>query len=382
MSIAAMRARLDEDDVRRLVKSGADEDRAMSAHKICRRIARDGLSEEERRAAEQVLEFMAQDAAQLVRRALAVTLKGSPHLPRHVAVRLAADLDSIAAPVLTHSPSLTDQDLLRLLDTASEAKQTAIAGRKTVSPEVSFKIIELGAERPARALVRNDGTEIPSAGFRVLLKRHHGDAAFADLLIDRASLPVDIAERLVSQVSDAALKRLAARHELPAQLAVELSEGARERATIDLIDQADCASDMRRFVQQLHLNGRLTPSLVLRAACCGSMTFLEHSLAELAGVPHSKAWLLVHDAGPLGMNALFERTGLPRRVLPMIRMALDLYHESDLADGDHTPERFRELMVQRVLTRCQSFEEEDLDYLLERLDAGRETLVKADRPAA
>jgi uncharacterized protein (DUF2336 family) len=43
------------------------------------------------------------------------------------------------------------------------------------------------------------------------------------------------------------------------------------------------------------------------------MAFFEHALAELAGTPHARAWLMVHDAGPLGLKAIYDRAELSKR---------------------------------------------------------------------
>lgn len=104
-----------------------------------------------------------------------------------------------------------------------------------------------------------------------------------DAFVARSCLPLDITERLIAHVSDKALQRLVRRHALPPQVAVEIAEGARERATLDLVDQAGLAHDPKHFVQQLRLNARLTPSLILRALLRGHVTFVEHAFAELAG---------------------------------------------------------------------------------------------------
>jgi uncharacterized protein (DUF2336 family) len=126
---------------------------------------------------------------------------------------------------------------------------------------------------------------------------------------------------------------------------------------------------MRRFVQQLQLNGRLTPSLMVRGLCLGHMSFFEHAMAELAGVPHGKAWVLIHDAGPLGLRAVFERTGAPVRLYAPIRAALDLYHklEFDGLPGDR--DRFSRTMIERLLSRSIGLSRDETDYLLEKLDA-------------
>ena len=369
MSVSTMRSRLTEDDVRRLVKGGNDEERAIAVHKICRAIDRTPLSRAERHSAEAIMEIMARDAAELVRRSLAVTLKNSPHLPHHLAVKLARDIDSVALPVISYSPALDDDDLIDIVRSGAPLRQTAVASRKRVSATV-VEVIASEAREPAVAIAaRNNGAEFDKEAYAATLRRFGDSAKVTDALIGRKTLPIHVSEKLVALISDEALGRLVKHHELPPQLAVELAEGARERATIDLLDQASQTSDMCRFVQQLHLNGRLGPSIILRGLCMGHIDFVEWALTELAGVPHARTWLMVHDAGPLGLRAIFERAGLPQRLYPAFRTGIDIYHEMDYDGGATDRARFTRRMIERVLTSFQGLPREELDYLLDKLNA-------------
>ena len=108
MTIATMRASLTQDDIRRLVKGENPDQRALATKKICEQISQRELSENERLYAAKILDHLANDAAELVRKSLAVTLQNSPNLPHDLALRLARDVDAVAAPVLTNSPVLSD----------------------------------------------------------------------------------------------------------------------------------------------------------------------------------------------------------------------------------------------------------------------------------
>ncbi|MEE2920907.1 MAG: DUF2336 domain-containing protein, partial [Pseudomonadota bacterium] len=94
----------------------------------------------------------------------------------------------------------------------------------------------------------------------------------------------------------------------------------------------------------------------------------EHSLAELSGVGHQRVWLMIHDAGPLGLQAVFDRAGMPRKMLPAFRAAVNVFHETSHDGGPNDRARFRARMIERVLTQFQAIPKEDLDYLLEKLD--------------
>lgn len=369
MTVVTMRARLTDADVRVLVKGANEEDRGQAAHKICRCIDQADLTADERQHAEEILRFMAEDAATQVRRALAVAMKNSPKLPRDVANKLARDIDSIALPVLEHSPILSDSDLLEILRAAGPNRQIAIASRVSLSHAVAGAIAETGVPAALERALCNPGAAFAESSLDRAIERMSDRPAIIEAMIQRKALPVSIAEKLVAHATGAAFDHLVNHHALPPQLAIELATGARERATVDLIDQASMQGDGSRFVEQINLQGRLTPALIMRALCRGHIEFVEHALAALAGLTHQRMWLLIHDSGPLGLKSAFERAGLPMRLFPPFRAAIDVYHQidrqSDLADER---ERFRTVMMERILTLFQSVPRDDLDYLLEKLD--------------
>jgi len=379
MPIATMRAHLTDNDVRALIKAPDDETRAHAAHKICRCIDEAELTAEERAHAESILAIMAQDAAVLVRRALAVALKNSPKLPHDIATKLAHDIESVALPVILNSPMLTDADLVEIVRTCPPSKQVAVASRETLSLSVTGAIAEYAAAPAVERALANDNAAFDVEALDHVLHRFADVSEITGAMVRRNELPVAITEKLVALVTGEMFDHLVNHHELPPQIAIDLAVGARERATLDIVEQAARQSDVGRFVQQLNLNGRLTPSLLMRGMCLGHLEFVEHAMAELAGMSHQRMWLLIHDSGPLGLKAAFDRAGLPPRLYPSFRAAVDVYHSVD-REGDASDRiTFRKRMLERTLTLFQSVPKDDLDYLLEKLDAAG---ARPDRVAA
>lgn len=369
MTIVTMRAHLTDSDVRSLVRGPTEDVRAQAAHKICRCIEDAQLSPEERAHAESIMAIMAQDAAVLVRRSLAVALKSSPKLPREIANKLAQDVDSIALPVIMNSPALTDADLVAIVRASPPAKQVAVASRETLSATVTTAIARHAPPEAVERALANDNAKFDETGLGVALDRFPGVSAITAAMVHRQELPVSLTEKLVSMVSGQLFDHLVNNHELPPQIAIDLALGARERTTIDIVEQAARQKDLGRFVQQLNLNGRLTPSLLMRGLCLGHIEFIEHALAELAGMAHQRMWLLIHDEGPHGLKTAFERSGLPPRLFHSFRAAVDVFHSIEREGGASDRAMFRRRMLERTLTLFQSIPKDDLDYLLEKLDA-------------
>ena len=369
MTIVTMRSKLTDADIRTLVRGPTEEERAHAAHKICRCIEDADLTQEERTHAESIIAIMAQDAAVLVRRSLAVALKNSPSLPRDIANKLSRDVESIALPVILNSPVLTDSDLVEIVRTCPPAKQVAVASRETISVTVTGAIAQFAVPAAVERALANDNAAFDIEGLDAALERFSGMSQITAAMVRRNELPVAITEKLVTLVTGELFDHLVNNHELPPQIAIDLAVGSRERATLDIVEQAGRQNDVRRFVQQLNLNGRLTPSLLMRGLCLGHIDFIEHAMAELAGVSHHRIWLLIHDSGPLGLKAAFDRAGLPPRLFPSFRAALETYHQIEREGGEQDRLSFRTRMLERTLTLFQSIPKDDLDYLLDKLDS-------------
>ncbi len=358
---------LSAQDVQSLLSNPAPEQRAKVVSQLAIDIDSGRLSPSEWQLALDIMRAMAADAEILVRRSVAASMKSSENLPHEIALRLARDDVSVALPVLENSHVLTDDDLISILADGNGAKQVAIARRPQVSETVASAIVDTGNAAAVTTLVSNEGAALTEPLLKKTLDRYGQFETVKAAMVHREQLPVTITERLVSLVSEKLKLTLAARHRLPADVATDIILDARERATVSLLSQSSSAEDTHALIQQLHASGRLTASLVLRALCSGDMRFVEDAMAELAGTSADKASLLIHDAGKLGLKALYMKCRFPEALYPAFRVAVDVIHETDLDGGEHDRERFARRVIERVLTQYQTIDVADLDYLLGKL---------------
>ncbi|WP_293826875.1 DUF2336 domain-containing protein [uncultured Brevundimonas sp.] len=366
--MTAYRARLTEVDIRRLIKAADDDERAQAAHKLCRNMERAELGEEDRAAAQKILRLLANDAAELVRRAMAVTLKASDLIPNDVARKLAGDLDSIALPIIAASPAFSDEDLIEIVRAGSVVRQVAVAGRARVSRDVCDVLAGEGCEQAVRTLAANDNADLSEASLAVVVERFAEAPDVLTAVAYRQVLPLDVTERLIQLASDTVREHLISRHAVAPETAIRLAQYARERTTVDLIDQAGASADLAAFMTQLNARRVLNASLLLRGLARGQMAMFEYGLAELANTPHQRAWLMVHDAGPLGLKAIYDRAGLPPRLFPAFRAGVDTWRALAAEGIDTSSDLFREQMLERFLTQRPNVLRDDLAYLMERLD--------------
>jgi uncharacterized protein (DUF2336 family) len=340
--------------------------RAEVADKLARELDRTSLTLTEQQIAHDIVRIMAKDVEVEVRRALSQSLRSARHLPRDVARRLAEDVEMVALPILTDSPALTDEDLIEFVRYGSPSKQEAIARRKIVPEAVADALVTQGSEVSVAALMGNASARIAATSLDAAIDRFADSDRIKETMAHRSDLPPTITERLVAMVSEQLPAYLASHHELPISLATDIVLCSRERATLHF-SLGSGEQELERLVRQMHRNQRLTPLLVLRALCLGDLAFFEAAMAVMAKVPLANARILINDVGPNGLASLYERAGMPPRLLPAVRVAMDVVRGTEFDGGERDRERYRSRVITRILTQFEDLPQEDLDYLLDKL---------------
>ena len=361
---------LTREDVVRLLEDSSEQTRVDTARKISTDFNAGDLTLSERELVQDIFRIMVHDAEIRVREALAIHLKETTDLPRDVAQALAADVESVALPILQYSEVLTDDDLIHIIGSRDQAKQVAIASRKTVSETVSSALVDTKSEEVVSALVANEGAQISEPTLTKVVEHFPDSTKVQNSMVRRAKLPITVVERLVSMLAENLKEELIKHQDLPTDFATDLVLQARELAIVSLSVETT-GDDLGRLVEGLAKNGRLTPSLIVRALCMGDLAFFETALAVLANVPVKNARALIHDTGQLGLRAIYKKSRLPEGQFAAVRAAVDVIQETQYDGGERDRERFSRRMIERMVTQCGDlgvrFEPDDLTYLLSKM---------------
>ncbi len=363
---------LTKDDVAKLMADPSAEVRAETTAKIAKQFEAEALSPAERQIAEDIFRKLVKDVEVRVREALATHLKNSPDLPHDVAVALARDVDSVSLPMLKFSEVLTDEDLIEIVREQGASKQVAIAQRTSVSSRVADALIDTGNERAVARLVANEGAKLTEQALGRVIEEYQESEAVSDSLSRRPSMPAAISAQLVEALSERLQDFLLQKHDVAPDVASNLILQAREKATMSLVEYGSTDIELENLVEQLARKERLTASLLLRALCMGDMGFFERALARLADLPLQNARILIHDHGGLGLESVYLKADLPKRLYPAFQAGIELSDENDYDGGPNDRSRFIGRMLERVLTQFEDpqsrMTQEDIDYLMGKLE--------------
>ncbi len=202
---------------------------------LARKVVGEGLADDERRGLWRmgftILETLACDEFMRVRRILAEAFKSPPDAPAEIVRRLARDTErEVAAPVLRHSPVLTDVDIIDIVaNDAPEWTFEAVAGRQTVSPAVAEALTQSGPVSAVSAMIANPGAAFAEPTMAHIVERAEQVPEFHQPLVNRPSLSQILILKLARFVAAPLLAVLRDRDGLDAATAAELDRVAEDR---------------------------------------------------------------------------------------------------------------------------------------------------------
>lgn len=351
-------------DLQNLMHEPSGAARVAVAEKVASSFAEGGFTENERRIAVEIFRLLVNDAEIMVRKMLSNHLSHSLDVPHDVIFTLATDVNEVALKVLEYSYVLTEDDLIAITQSTQDPTvMSAVARREMISRELSEELLRKSNLTVIETLLKNRGANIQENAFQQLFSTYRGNKSILELMVKRGGLPITLAERLFVAVSDDMKRILTQQYKLSMQMADESVTDAREQMTLGLVGSETRTMDVARLIEQLHHEGRLTLSIILRSLCLGDTRFFEHALAKLADVPIANAQLLLLDQSDRGFASLYKTSCLPMELFHatsyLFRAALEENHFGRYQRND-----FKKRLVDRLMQDDAARKIEYMDYIL------------------
>jgi uncharacterized protein (DUF2336 family) len=356
-------------DVKKLTQEPSGKVRGMLATKLAMDYRSGNFSDSESDIAVDIFRILLRDVEKKVRKTLSEQLSHCPNVPRDIVLKLVNDEPDIAAPMLQFSSVLTEDDLIAVVRSTKEVlKLSAVARREDISENLSNCILDTHNEQVLNALFSNASAHIPEKGMLESWQYISSSRTLLEILVKRGGLPITIAEKVYFLVADELKRQLVKQYKLNSPLAAKASVDAREWEMLGIIpeggrfDPSD-DEDVSDLIDQLHLGGRLTHSLLIRALCVGSLSVFEAGIARLAGVPRVNARILLMDGGALGFQAIYKAAGMPEGFADAIQVLLKISLEvTDFGQVRYTD--FRRRVIDQIYIQKLNRSVENMEYLL------------------
>jgi uncharacterized protein (DUF2336 family) len=158
---------------------------------------RDAIAEREMRLYADVVTRLLKDMAERDRAEFAVSVAPDARTPREVALALAHDAPSVAAPVLEHSGALTEDDLIAVARVKDTDHRVAISKRVDVGEKITDALLDFGETEVMETLLDNTTSRLSPRGFTRITDRAMEKAELRERLAVRQDAPAEALTRIM-----------------------------------------------------------------------------------------------------------------------------------------------------------------------------------------
>ena len=226
-----------------------------------------------------VVEIEAKALAELARRVAPI-----PNAPPGVVSALAKnDNIDVAGPVLKQA-RITDQDLMHIAETKSQAHLLAMSARLRISEALSDILVERGDQEVARSIANNRQAQLSDNAFSKLVKRAEQDGVLAEKVGMRTDIPPRLFRQLLIQASEVVQRRLLSKAKPETQAEIR-------RILAQVTDEVAAKAAPRNYaaalaaVRTLHKERKLGEADIAEFAKAGKYEETIAALATMCAVP-------------------------------------------------------------------------------------------------
>lgn len=195
---------------------------------------------------------------------LAERFADAPDAPLQLMRDLANHALPIAEPILRRSPTLSDEDLIRLVRTHSATHARVIAQRPRVSVSVSDAIVQAADDEAVGDLVNNTGADISREAFEAIIERARENQDLHSNVVARADMPLDLLNELYFLVEQRLRAAILARNAAFDPKALDQAiKATRRRLQGNAAHEGEEIRAAKQAVERTRTSGGLKPSTLI-----------------------------------------------------------------------------------------------------------------------
>lgn len=317
--------------------------------------------------AESVIRYLIKDIDSAVRATVSEEVKQCDFISRDIILSLAYDIDEVSLPVVAYSTLLVDDDLINILNNASDEKQVAVASRPDLDLVVTNRIAKTCCYAAIEACLENDSSIIGNEGYQHIIVRYGSESIIQELLIHRPLLPPETVTRLGEFLPEQH-KQVLEDGDVPSEtLSARMIINARERVLAKSLQRRMTDHEQKKASISLQMEGRLSATLMLRMLIADNESFFTAALAQASGISKKRVSSLISGRGYLGFKRLYERAQMPQYLYAAFRSVLEEMRKAKHYHPRADKENFQQRLVDKVADVYDFDDELSLDELMEKL---------------
>ncbi len=336
------------------IENASPEKRIAAAEAIVSLLQSSSLPEDGQTTLSNLLLKLTVDPVRVVRKKVIDLISDLRGLSEDLVFSIISDDDEFALPFLARTKSLNKRMMIAIAKVGDAARKTVVAARGDCPHEAADIMI---ANCPAEIVVEllaNPELDLTAAQYEKIIERHGTDKTILSQLSKQPKLPAHLKVMMARAVSEEMRAKVHSEDVASTIRSQRMIDAAEEEAIL-LISSGIKPVERAKLVSYLCDLQQLTPSLLLRAACTGEMSFIESALSLLSGLQILRVRNLIYAQGAMSLRAVHSRANLPRILFDPLRIAADVEKQRQQADQPLSADHFGKQMVEAIVTKYEAF---------------------------
>lgn len=306
------------EDFELLQNNKQPESRESIARKIGAHFAHAVAESVEHHIASEIAFYLQKDDETIVRAALAESVYDSETAPKQLILLLAMDDDdTVAIPVLKHSPQIIDEDLVELLPKIEKpSRLVAVAERKFLSVTVTTMLVERDIEDVVVSVLANDSAIVDDEVILHIAYKHANSKPIFSRMMKRMPVPTAAVNHMVKmqQSSNQVLPKAT---EIKSFSSLEKDELKDDVLTLMFLGREPSVEACEHMLRQLEAKGKVSATLMLLAMCLGHEQFFITYMADNTKLPRERVEELC-GVGEQEFSMLMNKSGISPSLYPLM----------------------------------------------------------------
>ena len=263
-----------------------------------------------------VLSQLSQEMESKVRAELANRMALAKTPPKGLIRALALDETiDVASPILQLSRAVSEDDLVEVARTRSEAHLKAISRRSNLPSSVSDVIVDRGGEATLEVLLANATANLSREAHERLVDRAMEHPALQSAVVRYAKLPIDLLNEMYfvveARMRSAILQRNA---QIKPEDLDEVLRESRDRVANRKKPMPDDFARAQKMVKAVEVRGAVSPNALVGFLRSGDTTAYQIAIAKMAGVDFETA-RNIHERRELdALSIICKAAGFDRAI--------------------------------------------------------------------
>ena len=317
-----------------------------------------GLNAGEQNIAAEILRQVAAEVEGDVRARLSHRLASLDNAPVELIRQLANDEIQVARPLLERSGTLSERDLINIINRRGREHQLSVSRRAKVSAGVSDALVAKGDDEVVMALVNNKGAQFSRGAMETIVERSESSAALHEPLLNRRDLPPDLMHEMFWWVGSALKKHILTTAHVDEAVVDAMLADAQRGMAMEAEEDENGLSRVERAVRRRMRLGQLNQDALVQYLRRGQVPEFIAALGYLTEVDHKPARRIVFTPGHEAVAVACRAKGFDLSTFSTIVLLLDGVSENDAKNGVRKqlrrPEKVAELLELYKLVPIES----------------------------